>query len=278
MSIEILYTIITYLDFYSMFAFFGFLFFLGLVVLSALIINSRVQKLTYEESFLRGKVPDPTLEGVHSGHAYVVYGANIGWKGKQFIASEERGVNILTGTGQRLASIFTPRYKKFEKQTNGTFTAYEFKTIVGMGIKNPHQPVLRLDYNIDANPSIIRIIQDEIVEIDPGRYLGKIHLQLLPGWFWTVGYFSLQKATEDQVTAPVVDSGVTIAPSVPVAEPEAVPAAPVPSVAPLVVEPVSAALVIPPSLEIPVPHIEAQLSVPLPTPVSAPTQDKKDAV
>lgn len=266
-----------------MFAFLGFVCFLGLVVLLVLLINGRVQKLTYEESFLRGKVPDPALDGVQSGHAYVVYGANIGWKGKQFTAGEERGVNILTGTGQRLASILTPRYKKFEKQTNGTFTAYEFKTSVGAGIKNPHQPVLRLDYNIDVNPSIIRIIQDEVVEIDPGRYLGKIHLQLLPGLFWTVGYFSLQKATESQAAHPVADSNVAATPHAEQTQPEVAitslaPVTPAPPASVPAVEAVNVPPVVPVP-EIAAPQPEIQLPAPLPAPVSVPTQDsKKDTV
>lgn len=177
-----------------MFAFLGFLFFLIILFFIALVVNSRIQRLTYEESFSRGKVPDPVLHGAQQGNAHVLYGAQVGWKGKRFSVGEGTGVNILTGTGQRLASILTPRYKKFEKQPDGTVTAYEFKTSVGAGLKNPQQQVLKLNYNLDTNPSIIRIIEDEVVEIDPGRYLGKINLQILPGLFWTIGYFALQKA------------------------------------------------------------------------------------
>ncbi len=192
-----------------MFAFLGFLFFLIVLFFIVLAVNGRVQRLTYEESFSRGKVPDSTLDGAQQGNAHVLYGAQVGWKGKRFSAQQGTGINVLTGTGQRLASILTPRYKKFEKQADGTFTAYEFTTSVGPGIKNPQQQVLKLDYNSELNPSIIRIIEDEVVEIDPGRYLAKIHLQVLPGLYWTIGYFALQKAEWGTASLPLPREQVT---------------------------------------------------------------------
>lgn len=194
-----------------MFPFLGFLFFLIVLVFVLLAINSRLQRVTYEDSFARGKVPDPFPDGPHKGNAHVIYGARVGWLGKKFVASSQSGVNMFSGTGQRLASVLTPKYKKFEKQPDGTFTAYEFRMSMGSGIKNPNQQVLKLDYNFEGNPGLIRIILDEVVQIDPGKLLGKIHLQVLPGWFLTLGYFALEPGL---VSAPAAPS-LTQAPSTP---------------------------------------------------------------
>lgn len=235
-----------------MFAFLGFIFFLIILFFIALAINGRVQRLMYEESFVRGKVPDPSPDGVQQGSAHILYGAQIGWKGKRFNVQQGTGINILTGTGQRLASIFTPRYKKFEKQPDGAFAAYEFTTSVGPGLKNPQHQVLRLTYNSEANPGIIRLIEDEVVEIDPGRYLGKIHLQVLPGLYWTIGYFALQKA----------EWGAASASDQPV-HAEAVPVQPVPPAPP-------AATVPEPATVAPAPHAPELVAPTPPAQVSAP--------
>lgn len=197
-----------------MFPFLGFVFFLLLLLLVLVAINSRVQRVTYEDSFSRGTVPSPLPTGPHKGAAHVLYGAKVGWLGKTFTASEQGGgVNVFSGTGQRLAAVLTPRYKKFATQPDGTVTAYEFRTSAGPSIKNANQQVLKLDYNFDANPGLIRVIFDEVVQIDPGRLLGKIYLQLLPGWFLTLGYFALQPAavstpaSQQPATSPVQAQG-----------------------------------------------------------------------
>lgn len=53
--------------------------------------------------------------------------------------------------------------------------------------------VLKIDYAIPANPFWLRFILDEIVETEPGKLLGKVHIHLLPDLNFTLGFFTLEK-------------------------------------------------------------------------------------
>jgi hypothetical protein len=212
----------------ALFAFLGFLVFLKLLFFAAIAISAKFQRMTHDPSFLRGKVPEPLPEGFYKGVSHLFFGAPVPWKGKQFKGAEQKGINILTQAGQRVMQILTPRYKKFQTLPEGLIAAYEFQMSTGASVKNPHQRVLSLDYNIEENPSLVRMVRDELVEVDPGRFLGKVHLQILPGLFWTIGYFTLQKSEAVTVPAapeqvPSTDTPKEVAPrpatsSVPVAQ------------------------------------------------------------
>jgi hypothetical protein len=71
--------------------------------------------------------------------------------------------------------------------------SYPIKTYTGKGEKDTQTEVIKLDYDAPENPLFIRLILDEIVEIAPQQFLGKIHLKVLPGFYVTIGYFGLQK-------------------------------------------------------------------------------------
>jgi hypothetical protein len=81
----------------------------------------------------------------------------------------------------------------------GHTRAYYFKTYVGKGEKDGDTDVFKLDYDMPENPFWIRAILDEVVEISPGRYLGKIHVKVLPGVYVSVGYFGLKEGTVGDV-------------------------------------------------------------------------------
>ena len=70
---------------------------------------------------------------------------------------------------------------------------YPFKTYAGKGLRDKKLDVLKIDYNVDGNPFWLRLIVDEIVEVTPGKYLGKMHIKLIPGFPFTVLYFELKK-------------------------------------------------------------------------------------
>ena len=133
-----------------------------------------------QELFLNGKIPNPKLSGAYKGS---FESFKTSWQGKKFDPStsfhsddsSERagqvqyGVNIIDGK---------------EK--------FPFKTYVGKGLQD-NIDVLKIDYNIPGNPLWVKLLLDELVEIKPGKYLGKVHINLIPGLPFLVEYFRLEK-------------------------------------------------------------------------------------
>ena len=77
------------------------------------------------------------------------------------------------------------------KSPQGVELRYPFRTEVGPGLADPVQ-VMKIDYDIPENPLWLRSILDEIVQVGPNHYLGKVHLRFGP-MHATVGYFELRK-------------------------------------------------------------------------------------
>ncbi len=123
--------------------------------------------LTNQKLFLSGKVPDPNPNGFYKGS---LDGPKTFWQGKKFDAASSTGINLI-----------------------GSKEVYPFKTYVAKGLKDKNLDVLKIDYNIPENPFWIRLILDEIVQISPNNYLGKVHLKIIPGLPFTLGYFRLEK-------------------------------------------------------------------------------------
>lgn len=143
---------------------------IGILILSLfsllLFINYRVQHSLYQKVFLSGIFPSPLPEGFYKGS---VQALNTSWKGKVFDASHSAGINLF-----------------------GDKKVYPFKTYKGKGLQDTNLDVLKINYNIPENPFWIRLILDEIVEIEPGKYLGKVHLNLIPHLPLSLGYFKLE--------------------------------------------------------------------------------------
>lgn len=125
-------------------------------------LNSSNQKL-----FLSGKVPNPKPNGFYRGSLKRL---KTPWQGKKFDEGTSTGINLINGK-----------------------EVYPFKTYVGKGLKDKNLNVLKIDYNTPENPFWVRLILDEIVQISPNKYLGKVHLKIIPGLPFTLGYFNLEK-------------------------------------------------------------------------------------
>lgn len=123
--------------------------------------------------FSSGKVPDPLPDGLHSGSAEGYSGS---WQGKKFDRGASTGINLF-----KLGDKVEERYP--------------FITSVGKGVKDD-KDVIKIDYNIPQNPWYLRMILDEIVEVKPDEYLGKLHLRIIPGAPFTLAYFKLSKTQE----------------------------------------------------------------------------------
>ena len=138
-----------------------------LPILLGLIRTWQTQNSSNQKLFLSGHVPNPLPNGSYKGS---VGNIKTGWQGKKFDASASAGINLISGK-----------------------EVYPFKTYAGKGIQDKNLGVYKIDYNIPTNPLWLKFILDEIVEVSPNHFLGKVHLKIIPGLPFTLGYFRLEK-------------------------------------------------------------------------------------
>jgi hypothetical protein len=125
----------------------------------------------------------------------------IPWQGKRFDAAANRGDNLFLRSARGLAKVMFPGYRV--REFGDKLAAFDFETRVEPGKADPDVEVLVIAYNeIMENPRlIIRSIRDELVELVPGTYLGKVLwiigkekvvLRRLEGWP-LMGFFALRQ-------------------------------------------------------------------------------------
>jgi hypothetical protein len=114
------------------------------------------------------------------------------WMGKSFDAANSKGTNRLTGTARWPAKLLWPLYKTREAPDGRL--AFDFETAVEKGRVQPDVRVLKIDYEpVSTNPRlVIRQIRDELVELVPDTYLGRI-LFKVRGGYSNIGYFALRQ-------------------------------------------------------------------------------------
>jgi hypothetical protein len=112
------------------------------------------------------------------------------WRGKRFDAAAERGDNLLSASARWPARVLWPSYQP-EPLDDG-YAAFRFRTYVSPGTVDPDIETLKIDYDSDENPRLlVRDILDELVQIVPGAYLGKVLLRRGSKWR-LAGYFGLE--------------------------------------------------------------------------------------
>jgi hypothetical protein len=142
------------------------------LILSALLVRTSQLLWTNDQThFTNGTVMD-LPNGFYAGS---VAGPPVSWKGKKFDVSHSTGINVLTGP-------------------NGNVEKYPFITSVGPGVHDNKQ-VIRIDYDVPQNPLWLRPILDELVEVTPGEYLGKMQLRIIPAFPFTLTYFTLKASS-----------------------------------------------------------------------------------
>jgi hypothetical protein len=146
-----------------------------------------------QREFMNGALPSEPPDGFYRGSAYLLGNASVPWLGKSFEAGNSKGFNIFTPTGATLLKLLTPFYKLFRINADGNTDAYYFNTSTGPGFREKGIDTFKLDYDSPENPFLIRIILDEIVEIAPQEFLGKVHVKVFPGYFATIGFFGLKR-------------------------------------------------------------------------------------
>lgn len=147
------------------------------IFLVTLVMGSRhwmTQHSDQQTIFLTGTVPDELPDGLYNGEVSI----QTQWQGKRFDGKTGTGVNL------------------FRDGINAVKEDYNFVMDVGpSGIDQDFQ-VIKIDYDLPENPWWLRLVVDEIVEVEPGLYLGKIHVKVLPGVRVAVGFFELRPAPE----------------------------------------------------------------------------------
>ncbi len=126
--------------------------------LRSVMINKRPENAV----FLNGSTPEPALDGTYKGNTQ----SQTGWQGKWFESSKNKGLNNFSD-GDR----------------------YEFKTSTEKSLSSDKK-VLKLDYNHPGNPLWLRLIVDEVSQVNTGTYQGKVYIKLGPIYF-TLTYFEL---------------------------------------------------------------------------------------
>jgi hypothetical protein len=140
---------------------------IGIVVtlgIVAVLWNFIVELRPENKVFSAGTLPNPALQG----HLKGSYGGT-SWKGKEFNSSDNTGINIV-----------------------GDAKQFPFETSVSKSLHGDHQ-VLKLNYNIAKNPWWLRLVVDELVQTKPGKYQGKVYVQVIPGLPVAITYFQLEK-------------------------------------------------------------------------------------
>lgn len=116
------------------------------------------------------------------------------WLGKTFDAVESGGDNILRRGSLAPLRLIWPGYHGYVDDGPTAFRGFPFRTYLAPGLADPDRRVLRLDYDLPANPRlIVRRVADDVVQIDQDLYLGKAHLRWRDGRWWTWAYFTLSR-------------------------------------------------------------------------------------
>jgi hypothetical protein len=114
------------------------------------------------------------------------------WQGKRFDAATATGDNRMTSSSSLPSKLLWPLYKM--KDAADGKLAFNFKTYRDAGKADPDVQVMVIDYSdVDDNPMlVIKSIRDELVEVLPGTYLGKILFRLPGDRYEMIGFFALR--------------------------------------------------------------------------------------
>lgn len=129
---------------------------------------------------------DPVGQTVHLLGDQLTSRINL-WLGKRFVRSEQRGTNSVTGLAQAVRLI-APTYAL--RKTGDHYEGFDMRNWVEPGLLDPDVDVLVIDYQ-ENNPWPMTHIRDELVEIVPNTYLGKM-LWLQDYGATLLAYFALK--------------------------------------------------------------------------------------
>src|SRR5438270_5185879 len=125
----------------------------------------------------RGALLTPSVNPLIDALGRALTGWWLPWQGKTFNAAAQTGDNMFTNDGLWLSRVVFAGYNGYIDDGPGGSRALTFRTYTGEGQEDPGLQVLKLDYNLDVNPSfVLRDVLDELVAVGQGFYLGKDHV------------------------------------------------------------------------------------------------------
>jgi hypothetical protein len=135
----------------------------------------------------------PLIQGAVDRVAAAVTKGWMPWLGKSFDAGANAGYNRLAPSARWPAKLLWPTYSTTDDEN--ARHAFDFETAIEPGKADPDVDVLKIDYGpVTSNPRlVIRRIRDELVQIVPDTYLGKILWRSGDGddaTYSCIGYFA----------------------------------------------------------------------------------------
>jgi hypothetical protein len=164
-----------------------------------------------DDIFCSGWSPEPALNGRYRGELVTLTLAPAlarsirslvdrrrPWQGKRFDAAHNRGENLIDPKAIPPARLLWPFYRGYRRDgatgDGATALAFPFRTSVESSLSDPDFPVLKLDYDLPANPRFVlsvRRVVDEVVQVADGYYLGRAYVRWYGGGWSLAGYFTL---------------------------------------------------------------------------------------
>jgi len=158
-----------------------------------------------DEIFRGGRAPDPLPDGMLHGRMITpsvwapldalgrrVLRSWTPWLGKIFDASALTGVNVLTPAARVPMRTLWPTYVPV-RESPDRIEAFPFRNRIAPGELDPGVYVLKIDYDIEANPQlIVRRVLDELVQVADDLYLGKVLFRREGQWA-LIGFFTLER-------------------------------------------------------------------------------------
>jgi hypothetical protein len=157
-------------------------------------------------TFRLGVPPDPPIDGPTKGILVTPVMPRVAevpfrglseawmpWVGKRFDQATQTGDNLLLPSARMASRALWPSYRP-EDAGDGRLAAFKFRTYASPGELDPDRQTMKIDYDSEENPGLlIRDILDELVQVVPGSYLGKVLLRRNRQAPWRlIGYFALQ--------------------------------------------------------------------------------------
>lgn len=144
----------------------------ALAIVLGILRTMQLQRTANQARFVAGTIPSPMPSGFYKGS---VNGPHGSWLGKHFDSGRQTGINVFDTGGDTRAE------------------QYPFKSYTGQGVTDPEVFVMKIDYDMPTSPFWMRPILDEIVQIGPEHYLGKLQVRILPGFPFTLAFFELSR-------------------------------------------------------------------------------------
>jgi hypothetical protein len=140
-----------------------------------------------------GMLVAPTMGPVRTPVVKAISLFYMPWLGKRFFSTKGRGDNRFTPSVRIPAKALWPGYST--RPAGEERTAFDFVTRTEAGGHDPDTQVLVIDYApVEENPDrLIRRIRDEIVEVEPAIFLGKILYRENDGGYSNLGFFALRR-------------------------------------------------------------------------------------